>query len=317
MGVFSKRCTDEDLEGVFDLSIFTSGYEPRSTFLFSKGIKSKKNIVLGFESFKDHETRKRNDIYFLENGCNIINSDGNNPMVIHQLLNSFIDEFDGEVFKVFVDYSSMTRVWYAEILAYFRDAESFGFLVEIIFGYSFARYQPPPQENYRNLFVSPIDGFSYFSVPDKPTALIIGLGYEKNKAFGLSEYFDGETFVFFNKDSSDERYMQSVEEINASLLEDIPEENVYIFPINDLEFTERQLFSICSYLKESYRVIVAPSGPKPFTLISLIISLKMNEIDVWRISQGDNRKAIQFEADGKLSFYKVIFDYKVGSRDYE
>lgn len=309
MNIFSKHCSEEELDSVFDLSIYCSGYEPRSVFLFSKEILSKKNIVLGFASFNDHKTRKKNDKFFVKKGCEIIDSDGNNPNIIHQLLNNFLDGFEGKVFKLFVDYSSMTRVWYAEVLAYFRDIEDLSFTVEVVFGYSFAKFQPPPEENYRNLFVSPIDGFSYFSVPNKPTALIIGLGYEKNKAFGLSEYFDGETFVFYNKDSNDERFKNSLEIINESLLEDIPEENKYIFPIYDLEFTERQLFSLCGYLKDDYRVIVAPTGPKPFTLVSLIISLKMNEIDVWRISQGDNRKAIQFEADGKISLYKVVFDY--------
>lgn len=315
MQVFSKHCGDEVFKSNFDLSIFTSGYEPRSISLFSKGILSKNSIVLGFESFKMHRTRRKNDRFFVKRNCELINADGNNPNVIHQILNNYLQGFDKEVFTLFVDYSSMTRVWYAEILAYFRDTENLKFKVEIVFGYSFAKYQPPPEENYRNLFVSPIDGFSYFSVPNKPTALIIGLGYEKNKAFGLSEYFDGETFVFFNKDSNDERFKNSVEQINASLLKDIPEENTYVFPIYDLEFTERQLFSLCSYLKENYRVIIAPSGPKPFTLVGLIISLKMNEIDVWRISQGDNRKAVQYEADGTTSFYKVIFDYDAKSID--
>ena len=309
MEIFSKQCFDQDLESSFNLGIFTSGYEPRSTFLFSKGLTITNTIVLGFASFKDHKSRKKNDRVFTKKGCDIINSDGNNPIIIHQLLNNYLQDFTGEIFKIFVDYSSMTRVWYAEILAYFRDAEDLKFSVELVFGYSFAKYQAPPEENYRNLYVSPIDGFSYFSVPNKPTALIIGLGYEKNKAFGLSEYFDGETFVFYNKDSNDERFKESVEKINGSLLEIIPEENKYIFPIYDLEFTERQLFSICGYLKETFRVIVAPTGPKPFTLVSLIIALKMNEIDVWRISQGDNRKAIQFEADGNISLYKVTFRY--------
>jgi hypothetical protein len=51
-----------------------------------------------------------------------------------------------------------------------------------------------------------IEGFSFFSVPNKPSALIIGLGYEKNKAFGLTEYFDAETFLFYNSDAADKRF---------------------------------------------------------------------------------------------------------------
>jgi mRNA-degrading endonuclease RelE of RelBE toxin-antitoxin system len=95
----------------------------------------------------------------------------------------------------------------------------------------------------------------------------------------------------------------------SGLQKDTAEENIYRYPINDLEYSERQLLSLCSYLKDAYRVIIAPSGPKPFTLISLIVALKMKEIDVWRISQGDIRNAVQYKASGKVSLYRVIFDY--------
>ncbi|APU97168.1 hypothetical protein BV902_13100 [Sphingobacterium sp. B29] len=249
-------------------------------------------------------------MFFLKkNNCTIKLADGNDSNVIHDILDTFALNCSLESIRILIDYSSMTRVWYGEILSYFRDTPHNFTEVEITFAYSFAKFVSPPSENYRNLYVSPIDGFSYFSIPDKPTAVLIGLGYEKNKAFGLSEYFDGETFVFYNDDAIDNRFNTSIETINQSLLEVIAEENKFSFPIYDLEFSERQLLSLCSYLQNEYRIIIAPTGPKPFTLISLIISLKIREIDVWRISQGDNRKAIPFQAEGKLSLYKVKFVY--------
>lgn len=309
MKIYTKQLGQEVFKNNFDLAVFTSGYEPRSTYLFSKGIKANKEIVLGFESFNDHNTRKLNDAFFKSKKKVITQADGNNPKAVNDILGNFLKSVNKESISIFIDYSSMTRVWYAEVLSFFRNHNSEHKNVKITFGYSFASYQPPAEHSSRNLYVSPIEGFSYFSVPNKPTALIIGLGYEKNKAFGLTEYFDAETFLFYNLDSSDKRFAAEIEKINFDLIEQTPEQNIFQYPINDLEYTERQLFSLCSYLKESFRVIVAPSGPKPFTLVSLVVALKMNEVDVWRISQGDSRNAVQYKASGKVSLYHVIFDY--------
>jgi hypothetical protein len=309
MNVFTKQLNEDVLIDVFDLAIYTSGYEPRSVFLFSKNIKSINTVVLGFKSFENHNTRIDNDNFFKKNGISIINADGNSHQVIYDILSKYIRDNLNPVVRIFIDYSSMTRVWYGCILSYFNDNNFERKQVEIIFGYSFATYQAPPTGSYRNLFVSPIDGFSYFSIPDKPTAVLIGLGYEKNKAFGLSEYFDGKTFLFYNNDATDQRFTADIEVINFQLIQDTPEENIFTIPIKDLEFSERQLLSLCDYLKQECRVVIAPSGPKPFTLLSLIIAIKLKEVDVWRISQGDNRNPIQFEANGEISYYKVTFDY--------
>lgn len=310
MNIYTSHCSQSSLKEKFDLGIFISGYEPRSTFIFSKeNINCDKKVILGFESFRNHPTTLKNDSFFLSRECDLIIADGNNSAAVHNILINLTQGITNRKLRILVDYSSMTRVWYGEILSYFRDSPCLLDEVEIIFAYSFAEYLPPPNENYRNLHVSPIEGFSYFSIPDKPTAVLIGLGYEKNKAFGLSEYFDGETFVFYNNDSDDERYNSTIETINQSLLNDIPEENKLAIPILNLEFSERQLLSLCSYLKDDFRIIIAPTGPKPFTLISMIISLKMNDVDVWRISQGNNREATQFKPNGKISLYKVKFDY--------
>ncbi|APU97169.1 hypothetical protein BV902_13105 [Sphingobacterium sp. B29] len=64
MKIFSSYCDDSELQRKFDLGIFSSGYEPRSTHIFSKNVKCDMNIVLGFKSFQDNVHRIKNDVFF-------------------------------------------------------------------------------------------------------------------------------------------------------------------------------------------------------------------------------------------------------------
>jgi len=161
----------------------------------------------------------------------------------------------------------------------------------------------------RNIHIGPIKDFTSLSVPDKPTALIIGLGYEKERAFGLSEYFDAETYIFAADDSKDFKYYEAVKHANQYLIQYAKLQNIFEYSLHHLARTESLLYSVCKSLKSDYRLVLAPTGPKPFTLICLLTAIRLKEIDVWRISAGKYSKPTKKEPDGTWSCYKVKFGY--------
>jgi hypothetical protein len=56
-------------------------------------------------------------------------------------------------------------------------------------------------------------------------------------------------------------------------------------------------------------VIIAPCGPKPFTLFSFILASQIPNIDVWRISAGDDEnQVIKPKAAGELIIVDLIFE---------
>jgi hypothetical protein len=67
------------------------------------------------------------------------------------------------------------------------------------------------------------------------------------------------------------------------------------------------LSSLIEDLSRNYRVIIAPCGPKPFTLVSLCLALMFENIDVWRISSGKQSVPIDKEAEGDVVAYKISF----------
>jgi hypothetical protein len=293
----------------YDAIIVASGYESRATYLIEK-LNPQSNIkyAIGFISHKDVLNRDNNDFFFKKKSFIIFDSDGNNADVIIGLLNDIVSKFKNRSLNLLIDYSCMTRVWYAAILQYFWHKQLELESVNISFSYTPSTFLPPPDEFILNHFVEPLDGFCNISIPDKPTALIIGLGYIPTRAFGLTEYFDAVPFLFFNDTSFNNKFSDAVEHINKELLDAVKRENVFKYPIRDMLYTESVLINLCKDLKDRFRIILAPCGPKPFTLISLITSLRLSEIDVWRISAGTHDIPIDKEHDGVCLIFNVHFD---------
>lgn len=292
----------------FDLVITSSGYESRGVHLMSvTNINSKINIALGFDNYRDNEVRLKNDQYFAKlNFRSFIASGNSSDSILNILKDIFSLPVENKI-NILVDYSCMTRIWYAEVLKYFYYSNGINNLVNIYFSYSFSEYIPPPQKLTLNKFVSPINGFYSISAPVKPTVLIIGLGYVESRAFGLAEYFDVLPHLMIADRSFNESFYEEVIKQNSDLISSIPEENVFYYPLTNLIFTETLLNHLCQDLLSDFRIVLAPCGPKPFTLLSLITSLRLKYVDVWRISAGENEYPTDKKALGPTAILKVTF----------
>ncbi|CAH0316581.1 hypothetical protein SRABI27_05032 [Pedobacter sp. Bi27] len=304
----TKEISIDEIKQI-DLFIGSSGYEERSTHLASKLVELTKEsikVTCSFSSDKTHRQRIENDKIFRKLGFELYEGNGDDDYFMERLLNSLIQKhfLNKTKITILIDYSSMTRLWYASLLRclYFH---KFPIEIKSVFSYSMAKYQPPSKVVTHNIHVNPIQGFSEFSIPDKPTALIIGMGYERERAFGLTEYFDAEPFLFYNDNYIESQFVKDVEELNKDLINAIPPDKIYKYHIKNLEYLENTLYKLCSSLNTKYRVIIAPCGPKPFTLVSLLVSLRLNNVDVWRISAGNSRNQIKRIANGELIIYDV------------
>ncbi len=297
------------LNSDIDLLICSSGYESRASHLAKQlySQKIERKVVLSFNDRLSDLSRPMNDEYFKSKNFQPINCDGDLENEVTEFLESFLLENSKHEINIIVDYSSMTRIWYGSILKYFQFKQCATRIVNVIFCYTIAKYVKSPQKQSYNIHIGPIRGFTSISVPQKPTALIIGLGYERNRAMGLYEYFDGETFLFYTDDSKESKYSEEVKANNSEIMHKTKNPNKYEYPINDMNYTNRLLTSLCNELFNDYRIIIAPCGPKPFTLLSLIIALRYENVDAWRISSGKESFSIDKEAEGEIIVYKVSF----------
>jgi len=275
--------SDEIKEKIFDLVIASSGYEVRASYISSvinPCIENK--VVFAFNKYEDKKIRKINDSIFKDLNYKSIKSGGSDSTAIINYIDEFIKSFSGNTLSILVDYSSMTRIWYGSIINYFKHTIIENKTVKVYFSYSCAELHKPSEKEPKIDYFSPIDGFCSLSIPFVPTALITGLGYETNKSFGLKEFFDAEVLYLFYTEGND--FTKHIEKKNKELLLHTPSECKISYNMEDILLTKTMLYDLCLSLKNKYRIIIAPCGPKIFTLISFFVASEMDSVDVWRIS---------------------------------
>lgn len=231
-----------------------------------------------------------------------------NHSEIYQLLDQEILNRKSENFNLYIDYSCMTKPWYYSIILYLSKKNLTIPTLNAFFSYTPSKYTPP-QSPKPNSEIIPLPG-KYVVPVNKPKALIVCLGYEQKKAEGIIEHLDPKiSYIFYTKPALDPRFVSALEENNRSIIND-PTKIVHTYPFDDLLNLERQLTSIYELLKDDYSIIFAPLGPKPFTFISMLMSVKYHDIDIWRVGSGSDINEYKREAiDNDLFIIsKIVFE---------
>lgn len=202
---------------------------------------------------------------------------------IFSILDKRLDEITNRSPTLFVDYSCMTKAWYYAIIQYLSHKQLDFERITVYFSYTPSKFSLPKEPKH-NTDIAPLPG-KYIVPTDKPKALIVCLGYEQNKAEGLIHHLDPKlSFIFYTKPALDERFVDVLEKNNEYILANFS--NITTFKFDDLLFLERELTSLYFSLKDDYSVIIAPLGPKPFTFISMLLSVRYHDIDIWRVGSG-------------------------------
>ncbi len=282
--------SSEAFGGEYDVVLCSSGFESRATFVASRLdknsaiIQSRKALA-----FNDRQTkaRKRNDHQLRELGYELIASDGNDLNAIPRLLARAMDRSRGRCMTMLVDISSMTRAWYAGLLTFLNDSPAQELGIDVTFTYVPGHFSAPPQESAPLVAVDFLRGFCGVEDPSKPSALVIGLGYEQGRASAVVDMQDPDlTFVWIASPGADERYIASVKANNEGLLKQLTSNHIIHYPLHSLEQTTARLESLCVGLQSTHRVEIAPLGPKPFSLAALLVACAVPGVAVWRATAG-------------------------------
>lgn len=232
----------------------------------------------------------------------------NNHSEIYKLLDTLFKDIKKESITIVIDYSCMTKSWYYSIILYLKNKKIKFQKVSIYFSYTPSKYNEP-KEPKPNKEIGPLPG-KYIVPTDKPKALIVCLGYEQNKAEGIIEHLDPKlSYLFYTKPASENKFVKTLEINNFNILQERPK-YIRTYPFNDLLFLERELTSLYFSLRNDYSIIIAPLGPKPFTFISMLMSIKYPDIDIWRVGSGNDINEYYNEPINDKSFIicEVLFE---------
>ena len=280
----------------FDLLVVASGFESRSRSFMTrnKHISSERSIFLGFSDRVLH-SREDNDAYFRRLNFEERTEDQGSLHAIFSIVKEVIDSSTRPHLRILVDYSCMTRSWYGGLLSLLTRYKSPMRTVDIYFVYTPPVYRQP--EPYSpNESIEPVPGFCSLGMPDRDLAVVVGVGYEPDRAIGLVEYLEpSDTWVFYSDPPIDDRYLPMLQHSNESLFSWVEEDHLVPYPMPNLSATYSLLSGLVNRLADSKRVVIAPLGPKPFALISFLVAMTIPGIDVWRVTAGTSGDSVDRE----------------------
>ncbi|MCB8999048.1 MAG: hypothetical protein H6540_03125 [Bacteroidales bacterium] len=305
----ARQILPANLEEVnYDLFILASGYEARSIFLPRNfKIQADKKIAFGFEEKTSELNRKSNNQYLISEGFEMVNCSGEEALDLEPIISNILSEKANEHLNILVDYSSMTKVWYSGIINYLIQLSK-GEKVTIHFSYTPASYNEPKKS-------APVKVNKVVSYPfkkstntGKPTALILGLGLDKNRAeFIYKTLKPDKTFLLYADPAMDLKYVERVFKYNQDLIEEIEVRNLVPYPLQDLDKLDEILTNLCLNLRLKYNIVIVPLGPKVSSLISLLIASRFPDINVIRLSPGPKAPVFERIPQGNPLIYEVEF----------
>jgi hypothetical protein len=290
----------------FDAIITVSGYESRATYLSSKidisGVRDK--IVLAYDEMKHMLYRDYNDDKFKAMDFTFHYISSNDTSNLPEILDGICLNNRNKNLDILIDYSSMSKNWYRGIINYFIEMEEILSKVNLYFSYSPSEYSKSNTSNLDYNFESilPVE-------PNlKPTALVLGLGYEKGRSEELAHRLKSSaTFAFYADPAVDQRFVKDVLESNHTLLKRIEHDQIIKYPIFDLNSINASLTRLCVNLRINHQLVLAPIGPKPFTLMSIILAARYPDIKLWDVSTSHAGSLSDRKPHGEMLVYKVEF----------
>ncbi len=273
----------------FDFLIVAAGYEPRAVYLIENyHIRAEHKIAFSY-SENEQKAGENNKRIFEKHGFSFVRLSGSKYLPLENELKIQINSVDRENISILVDYSCMTKLWYASMINFFISEQEAKRNIKVFFSYTLAAFGK--NKHFRLAFkFRPLSLGSKQSGSDKPTALIIGLGMEKGLAdIAIKKIKPDVIYLMYADPSPDTDYVQQVFLNNHELVEQTEIKNLVNYPMDNLDQLSEILTKTALQLRLKYNVRIISLGPKVFSLISFLLASRFPDINVWKMGWGQTK----------------------------
>jgi hypothetical protein len=307
----------EFLKNEYDLVILTSGYEPRCTHiasLLSGTTRVNDSLVFSYEESKEDPTQIENEKKFESFGYDQKLSLNHNE--VKKVYQAIIEKLkfvavDSRPYKLLIDYSSMSRNWYAAILNYLFNF--FEHPVEVTFVYSCAEY--PINSDFLDFELGDVKilpGCQGSSITKSKTAGIFMLGFDKIGPLSFHNLLEPNlTYGMLSAPGSLPNYEQQARDINAQFIQHQLNDgkNLLCSPIFSVSQTFENLCQLIRPIKDHYNISVVQFGPKPHLLASILAGISFKNVSCI-YSEYKRSKSHDVKASGELVVTSIIINHK-------
>lgn len=282
------------------------GYESRSSAIVARLVEDNEcRMALAFREHASDARRLENEARFLAAGFEIAYESGGSGEVSRAVISAVIDAALAKGKAITIDISTMTRLWYAAALSELR-SRSFDVPFVVNFCYFPGVYKEDFVKGTPNEVVGPVPGFCSLDAPEKPTALVLGLGFDEERARGLQELLEPKRTVFLKVGEIFRALPEVSESLRAPTLGNAWRDAIE-YPLQDPLTTFQLTESISRALSAEHRVILISLGPKILGLLFLLIGILRPEVSVWRVSSGSSQPPTDTEAQPEAVVCRTIW----------
>lgn len=295
------------IENSYDLGVFASGYESRCQYISGQlKIQNINNqLIFGFEHKKNDHNRADNDNHFRkkwEKIPEILSTE--NDLQVYKILDKVLRFSTPKIYKILVDYSSMSRTWYAAILNWIRFQQ---ITEEVIvdFVYSAGPYYSTELKPIAVKNVLPLPGCDGVSGTSIKSIAIFGLGFEGLAPLCvLDKLQPDEIFTYLASPAFYDEHPRTAREKNEELIK-IAKETLEL-PLHSIEITILKLRELISAYQNGEDITFIPMGPKPHVLASILLAIHFKQITCLHVN-GLVSEPTDVTASGDIVSTRLIF----------
>jgi len=302
----------------YDLAIFSCGYEERCIEVPSKikNDKISRVLIISFDQHLSDEIRQSNSDFY---GSEWPNSDFLNitqcdVSSVYSTMRTIVEDIEKETIKVLIDYTSMSRSWYAAILNYLiRFSEK-----EIIIDLTYANgiYQDE-NLNVELGELKVIPGCEGISLTKKQNAAIFTLGFDRYGPLRLYDILNpNRCYGIMASPAASYQYEDLCLEKNKDfILHHLDGKNNLVkLPINSISLCYEHMSQMIIPLQNDFNVSIIPFGPKPHILASILCSFNFPNVTCM-YSEYIRKKTTKVQASGEIVISRIYSRYNKG--DYK
>jgi hypothetical protein len=191
--------------------------------------------------------------------------------------------------NIMIDYSCMAKKWYALIIDNVTRNSYKASRINLFFSYTPKIFERKSGKNAID-YVGPIL-FNRDNLKDrKPVSMIASLDNSPDSIMeAISKVKPQKLFAFIPRCPHDPDYTQLVLENNKALLERLDSNSIVSYDADRPEEINTLLTSYCLDQRIASEVIIVPQGPKTFSMMSLLLSVRYPDVKLWEIILKDQK----------------------------
>ena len=198
--------------------------------------------------------------------------------LLHNIFNIRTEELN-----IVVDYSCMPKKWYAMFIDGITRNNYPPDAINLYLSYTPKLFEKKPGKQAIGYF-GPIINNRDNLRDKKPVSMIVSLDNNHNTVMeAVKKVKPQKILAFIPNCTHDPEYSRLVQENNKSLLSQIDSVNIIRYEADKPEQINALLTSCCLDERVDSEVVIVPQGPKTFSMMSMLLSVRYPDVKLWEI----------------------------------